>query len=107
MAVPFGLHQAGREFRRRHEFRDVSDVLLFFGALPAVEIARGRLGIDLLRLAGQSLHLCGGALFRFPLYGVWEPLSALVVSGTAVLFFLLAVLGYNPQRGMIRRAVQA
>jgi len=24
-----------------------------------------------------------------------------------VLFFLLAVLGYNPQRGMIRRAVQA
>jgi len=24
-----------------------------------------------------------------------------------VLFFLLAVLGYNPQRGMIRRTVQA
>ena len=46
-------------------------------------------------------------LIRFALYGMFEPLSALVVSGTAVLFFLLAVLGYNPQRGMIRRAVQA
>jgi hypothetical protein len=38
---------------------------------------------------------------------MFEPLSALVVSGMTVLFFLLAVLGYNPQRGMIRRAVQA
>jgi ABC-2 type transport system permease protein len=46
-------------------------------------------------------------LIRFALYGMFEPLSALVVSGTAVLFFMLAVLGYNPQRGMIRRAVQA
>jgi ABC-2 type transport system permease protein len=46
-------------------------------------------------------------LIRFALYGMFEPLSALVVSGTTVLFFLLAVLGYNPQRGMIRRAVQA
>jgi hypothetical protein len=31
----------------------------------------------------------------------------LVVGGTTVMFFLLAVLGYNPQRGMIRRAAQA
>jgi ABC-2 type transport system permease protein len=46
-------------------------------------------------------------LIRFALYGMFEPLSALVVSGTTVLFFLLAVFGYNPQRGMIRRAVQA
>jgi ABC-2 type transport system permease protein len=46
-------------------------------------------------------------LIRFALYGMFEPLSALVVCGTTVLFFLLAVLGYNPQRGMIRRAPQA
>jgi len=46
-------------------------------------------------------------LIRFALYGAFEPVSALVVSGTTVLFFLLAVLGYNPQRGMIRRTVQA
>jgi len=46
-------------------------------------------------------------LIRFALYGRFEPLSGAVVTGTTVLFFLLAVLGYNPQRGMIRRAVQA
>ena len=55
---------------------------------------------------GQPIHLCGRtdslrALRQF------EPVSALVVSGATVLFFLLAVLGYNPQRGMIRRAAQA
>jgi hypothetical protein len=38
---------------------------------------------------------------------MFEPLSAAVVCGTTVLFFMLAVIGYNPQRGMIRRAVQA
>jgi len=46
-------------------------------------------------------------LIRFALYGQFEPVSAVIVSGAAVLFFLLAVLGYNPQRGMIRRAPQA
>jgi hypothetical protein len=30
----------------------------------------------------------------------------LVVTGTTIVFFLLAVLGYNPQRGMIRRTAQ-
>jgi hypothetical protein len=30
-----------------------------------------------------------------------------VVTGATVLFFLLAVFGYDPQRGMIRRAGQA
>ena len=45
-------------------------------------------------------------LIRFALYGEFEPVSALVVSGATVVFFLLAVLGYNPQRGMIRRAPQ-
>ncbi|HEY2534426.1 MAG TPA: ABC transporter permease [Xanthobacteraceae bacterium] len=46
-------------------------------------------------------------LIRFALYGQFEPVSALVVCGTLLLFFLLAVLGYNPQRGMLRRNVQA
>jgi hypothetical protein len=30
-----------------------------------------------------------------------------VVAGMMVLFFLLAVIGYDPQRGMLRRAAQA
>jgi ABC-2 type transport system permease protein len=45
-------------------------------------------------------------LIRFALYGEFEPVAAAVVSGATVVFFLLAVLGYNPQRGMIRRAPQ-
>jgi ABC-2 type transport system permease protein len=46
-------------------------------------------------------------LIRFALYGMFEPVAAAVVVGSTVLFFLLAVIGYSPQRGMIRRAPQA
>ena len=46
-------------------------------------------------------------LIRFALYGAFEPVSALVVPGATVLFFLLAALGCNPQRGMIRHTAQA
>ncbi len=46
-------------------------------------------------------------LIRFALYGMFEPLAAAVVAGTTLLFFLLAVIGYDPQRGMLRRAPQA
>jgi ABC-2 type transport system permease protein len=43
-------------------------------------------------------------LIRFALYGMFEPVAALVVVGTTVLFFLLAVAGYDPQSGMLRRS---
>jgi ABC-2 type transport system permease protein len=46
-------------------------------------------------------------LIRFALYGQFEPTAAAVVVGATVAFFGLAVIGYNPQRGMIRRAPQA
>jgi ABC-2 type transport system permease protein len=45
-------------------------------------------------------------LIRFALYGMFDPVSAAVVVLATVLFFMLAVLGYNPQRGIIRRAPQ-
>jgi ABC-2 type transport system permease protein len=45
-------------------------------------------------------------LIRFALYGGFEPVSALVVVTCGVVFFLFAVLGYDPQRGLIRRAVR-
>src|SRR5215831_15890235 len=45
-------------------------------------------------------------LIRFALYGDFEMVAAAVVSTSTVVFFLLAVFGYNPQRGMIRRAPQ-
>jgi ABC-2 type transport system permease protein len=45
-------------------------------------------------------------LIRFALYGMFEPVAATVVVGSTLLFFLLATLGYDPQRGMIRRTAQ-
>ena len=39
---------------------------------------------------------------RFTLYGQLEPTSLLVVAAATVVFFGLAVAGYNPQRGLIR-----
>src|SRR6516225_7674054 len=42
-------------------------------------------------------------LIRFALYGELNIVAGLVVTGATVLFFLLAVLGYDPQRGLIRR----
>ena len=46
-------------------------------------------------------------LIRFALYGRLEPVSAVVVCGATALFFLLAVIGYDPQRGMLRRVTLA
>jgi len=37
---------------------------------------------------------------------MFDPVSAAVVAGSTVVFFLLAVIGYDPQRGMLRRAAQ-
>jgi ABC-2 type transport system permease protein len=45
-------------------------------------------------------------MIRFALYGMFDPVSALVVCGSTVVFFLLAVIGYDPQRGMLRRTAQ-
>ena len=78
VAVSVGLYPAGGEFRRRDEFRDVSDVLLFLGALSAVEAARGRLGISVLCLARQPVHLRGGADPLCALQHVRAGLAALV-----------------------------
>jgi hypothetical protein len=62
--------------------------------------------MGLLHRAGEPIHLCCRA-DPLALYGEFEPVSTLVICGAMVLFFLLAVLGYNPQRGMIRRTPQA
>ena len=45
-------------------------------------------------------------MVRFALYGMFEPIATLVVCATAIVFFLLATIGYDPQRGMIRRSAQ-
>jgi ABC-2 type transport system permease protein len=41
---------------------------------------------------------------RFALYGQWNLVSLLVTAGGALLFFAIALRGYDPQRGMTRRA---
>jgi ABC-2 type transport system permease protein len=42
-------------------------------------------------------------LVRFALYGKFEPLSFVVVIGTGLLFFTLAVIAYDPGRGIMAR----
>lgn len=42
-------------------------------------------------------------LIRFALYGQFNVISCLVVLGCLVAFFILAVWGYDPQRGMVSR----
>ena len=56
------------------------------------------------RLARVYTHAV--EMIRFALYGMFEPVATLVVVGSTVAFFLLAVHGYDPQRGMLRRSVQ-
>ena len=41
---------------------------------------------------------------RYALYGEFNATALAVVAATLVAVFVLAVLGYDPQRGLIRRA---
>ncbi|ALG69193.1 ABC transporter permease [Beggiatoa leptomitoformis] len=43
-------------------------------------------------------------LIRFALYGQFNGVSFMVVLGAFVLFFTLAIFGYDPQRGILRKA---
>ena len=73
VAVSLGLHQAGREFRRRDELRDVSDVLLLVRALSVVEAARGRLGVRSIWISLVNPFTHAVEMIRFALYGMFEP----------------------------------
>src|SRR5215212_9746775 len=64
----------------------------------------GSEAIYLISMANPFTHAV--EMIRYALYGMFEPVAALVVCGATVLFFLLAVLGYDPQRGMLRRTAQ-
>jgi ABC-2 type transport system permease protein len=60
--------------------------------------------VYLVALANPFTHAV--ELIRHALYGMFEPVAAAVVAGSTVLFFLLAVHGYDPQRGTLRRTAQ-
>ncbi len=49
----------------------------------------------------------GVELVRFALYGKIEPVAAAVVVGAALVFFLIAAWGYDPQRAFQRRPAAA
>ena len=79
-ALHFVGHQAARELRRRHELRDLPDVLRLLRALPAV----ARQGIE--RPALPCLPICNPfthavELIRFALYGQVNWISLAVVRG--------------------------
>ncbi len=46
-------------------------------------------------------------MIRFALYGQFNLLSASIVLGCLMLFFILAVWGYDPQRGLVKKTRQA
>ena len=60
--------------------------------------------IYLVSLANPFTHVV--EMIRHALYGMFEPTATLIVVISTAVFFLLAVLGYDPQRGMFRRTVQ-
>jgi len=72
---------------------------------PLWKLREGGSESHLLGVGRQSLYACGGDDPLFALR-MFDPVSALVVCGSTVLFFLLAVIGYDPQRGMLRRTAQ-
>jgi ABC-2 type transport system permease protein len=55
-------------------------------------------------LARANPFTYGVELIRFALYGQFNPIAAGVVIVSAIAFYLAAVIGYDPQRGLIRRA---
>ena len=55
----------------------------------------------LLALANPFTHAV--ELCRYALYGMFNWVSALVVIGSGIAFFVIAAWGYDPQSGMIRR----
>jgi ABC-2 type transport system permease protein len=65
----------------------------------------GSEALYLVSLANPFTHAV--EMIRFALYGMFEPVATAVVVGSTILFFLLAVHGYDPQRGMLRRAAPA
>lgn len=46
-------------------------------------------------------------LVRFAMYGQFNVLSFAVVAGSLAVFYVGAVLGYDPQRGMVKKRAQA
>jgi len=56
---------------------------------------------DLIAQCSPFTHVV--ELIRFALYGQFNVLSFAVVSACMMVFFVLAVMGYDPQRGLVKK----
>jgi ABC-2 type transport system permease protein len=54
------------------------------------------------QLANYNPFTYGVEFIRFALYGQWYGAGAATVAGCFIVFFMLAVWGYDPQRGLVR-----
>ena len=97
----FLAHQAAREFCRRHEFRDLSDVLRLVRALPAV--ARQGISPLLYYICELNPFTHATELIRFALYEQVNWISLAVVVGCTIAFLFGAILAYDPARGFLAR----
>ena len=75
------------------------------GRKPGVLVVHGLFGelerIGILAVDQERRHAV--ELVRFAMYGQFQTTSFLVVSGCLLVFFAVAVVGYDPQRGMLKR----
>ena len=58
-------------------------------------------------LAGLNPFTHAVEAMRFALYGQWQPASLAVTAVCTIVFFVVALWGYDPQRGMARRPAAA
>jgi ABC-2 type transport system permease protein len=77
---------------------------LFFLSTALYPLWKIRDGSDLLAdICALNPFTYGVELVRFALYGQWNPVSTLVVTGVGGLLLTSAIIGYSPSRGLIRR----
>ncbi|KAA2237517.1 ABC transporter permease [Salinarimonas soli] len=77
---------------------------MFFASSALYPLWRIRESSEALYLICQANPFTHGVeLIRHALYGSFEPVACAVVVGTTLLFFLLAVVAYDPGRGIMAR----
>ena len=74
-----------------------------FGLRPAISLATQYGAEIIFWIARANPFTYVIELIRFALYGEFNGLAFAVVLASLVVFFVLAVQGYDPQRGLLRR----
>ena len=101
-AAALGLHQAARELRGDDELRHLPDVLHLLCPVSLWKLREAGAEV-VFRAAELNPFTYVVESVRFSLYGEPNLLAFGVVAGTLAVVFVLAVIGYDPQRGLVRR----